>query len=101
MARNPRNGYVRSICGYFAAVLGDRVRAESETAQALILAADDSETRWMAILTYEALAEREASLAVLSRSSRPQLMDITRWPDVADLSQDLRFLQLLATLKLK
>ncbi|MEO8591704.1 MAG: protein kinase [Candidatus Solibacter sp.] len=101
MARNPRDGYVRSIRGYFAAALGDRGRAESETAQALILAPGDAETRWMAILTYEALAEREASLAVLSRSSRPQLMDITRWPDVADLSQDFRFLQLLATLNLK
>ena len=101
MARNPRDGYVRSIRGYFAAALGDRVRAESETAQALSLAPDDAETRWMAILTYEALGEREASLAVLNRSSRLQLMDIARWPDVADLGRDPRFLQLLSTVNLK
>jgi tetratricopeptide (TPR) repeat protein len=101
MARNPREGYVRSIRGYFAAALGDRVRAESETAQALSLAPDDAETRWMAILTYEALGEREASLAILNRSSRLQLMDIARWPDVADLGRDPRFLQLLSTVNLK
>ena len=101
MARNPRDGYVRSIRGYFAAALGDRVRAESETAQALSLAPDDAETRWMVILTYEALGEREASLAVLNRSSRLQLMDIARWPDVADLGRDPRFLQLLSTVNLK
>lgn len=101
MARNPRDGYVRSIRGYFAAALGDRVRSESETAQALSLAPDNAETRWIAILTYEALGEREASLAVLSRSSRPQLMDITRWPDVADLGQDPRLLHLLLALNPK
>jgi tetratricopeptide (TPR) repeat protein/TolB-like protein len=96
LARNPRQAYVRSIRGYFGAALGDRVRAESETAQALSLAPDDAETRWVAILTYEALGRREASLAVLNRSSRQQLMDITRWPDLADLQHDSRFLELLA-----
>jgi predicted Zn-dependent protease len=101
MSRNPRHAYVRSIRGYFGAALGDRVRAESETAQALSLAPDDAETRWVAILTYETLGQREASLAVLNRSSRQQLMDITRWPDLADLQHDPRFLELLATLNLK
>ena len=99
MAGNPRDGYVRSIRGYFAAALGDRVRAESETKQALSLAPNDAETRWTAILTYETLREREASLAALNRSSRPQLMDITRFPDLADLAKDPRFIQLLATFK--
>jgi len=101
IARDPRNGYVRSIRGYFAAALGDRVRAESETTQALSLAPDDAETRWSAILTYQALGKREASLAVLKRSSRQQLMDIARWPDLADLRSDPRFLQLLATFNVR
>ena len=101
MARNPRNTYVRSVRGYFAAALGDRIRAESETAQAMSLAPDDAETRWAAILTYEALGEREASLAILNRSPRQQIMDISRWPDLADLQHDSRFLQLLAKFNLK
>ncbi len=101
MAKNPRNGYVRSIRGYFSAALGDSVRAESETAQAMSLAPDDAETRWAAILTYEALGEREASLAILNRSPRQQVMDISRWPDLADLRNDSRFLQLLAKFNLK
>jgi tetratricopeptide (TPR) repeat protein/TolB-like protein len=101
MARNPRNTYVRSVRGYFAAALGDRIRAESETAQAMSLAPDDAETRWAAILTYEALGEREASLAILNRSPRQQVMDISRWPDLADLQHDPRFLQLLAKFNLK
>jgi tetratricopeptide (TPR) repeat protein/TolB-like protein len=101
LARNPRDGYVRSILGYFAAALGDRGRAETETKQALNSKPDDAETRWTAILTYEALGEREASLAVLNRSTPLQLMDITRWPDVADLARDPRFLRLLLTLNLK
>jgi Flp pilus assembly protein TadD len=101
MARNPRDGYARSIRGYFGAALGDRVRAESETAQALHLAPDDAETRWIATLTYEAMGQREASLAVLNRSSRLQLMDVSRWPDLADLQRDSRFTQLLAAQKAK
>jgi tetratricopeptide (TPR) repeat protein/TolB-like protein len=101
LSRNPRDGYVRSILGYFAAALGDRGRAETETKQALNSEPDDAETRWTAILTYEALGERDASLAVLNRSTPLQLMDVTRWPDLADLAQDPRFLQLLATLNLK
>jgi eukaryotic-like serine/threonine-protein kinase len=101
MPRNPRDGYPRAIRGYFAAVLGDGIRAESETAQALNLAPDDAETRWVTILTYEALARRESSLAVLAHSSRQQVMDVNRWPDLADLRHDSRFLQLLADFNLK
>jgi hypothetical protein len=101
MSRNPRDGYPRAIRGYFAAVLGDGIRAESETAQALNLAPDDAETRWVTILTYEALARRESSLAVLAHSSRQQVMDVNRWPDLADLRHDSRFLQLLADFNLK
>ena len=83
-------------CGaYFGAALGDRARAQSETAQALSLAPDDAETRWIAVLTYEALGQREATLAVLNRSSPLQLLDVTRWPDLADLRRDSRFSQLL------
>jgi hypothetical protein len=47
------------------------------------------------------MGQREASLAVLNRSSRLQLMDVSRWPDLADLQRDSRFTQLLAAQKAK
>jgi Flp pilus assembly protein TadD len=97
IARNPRDGYVRSYLAYLSAVLRDRTRARSEIEQALRLSPDDSDVRWMAVLTYEALDDREASLAVLGSASRESLEELSRWPDVADLARDARFQQLMAS----
>jgi hypothetical protein len=55
-----------------------------------------SETRWNAVLSYEALHLRNSTLALLSTSTPEQLADVNRWPDLADLHNDPRFLQLLA-----
>jgi eukaryotic-like serine/threonine-protein kinase len=96
MAKNPRNGYVRSILAFLCARLGDRPRAESEIAQALQLSPSLADTRWMAALTYETLGNREATLSVLSPSPAQLIEDLSRWPDVADLHTDSRFKQLLA-----
>jgi tetratricopeptide (TPR) repeat protein len=97
MARNPRDGYVRGFLGYFSAALGDRSRAESELAQALRLMPDDSDTRWRAALAYEALGLRDKTLELLRTSTAEQLADINRWPDLADLHQNSRFLELLTS----
>jgi tetratricopeptide (TPR) repeat protein len=101
MARNPRNGYVRAFLGYFAAALGDRRRAESEIAQALRLFPNDADTRWRAVLSYEALGLRDKTLEVLSTSTAEQLGDVNRWPDLADLHRNRRFLELLASKQVK
>ncbi|HEV2198257.1 MAG TPA: protein kinase [Bryobacteraceae bacterium] len=95
IASNPRNGYVRAYLAYLAAINGDRSRAESEAAQALQLAPDLSDAKWMAVLTYEAMGRRDASLAVLASAPTAMLQDLSRWPDVADLSKDSRFVNLL------
>ena len=96
MARNPRDGYVRSFLAYLCARLGDRQRAESEIAQALQLSSN-ANTQFMAAVTYEALGMRDATLAALGAASVDVLADLSRWPDVADLSKDPRFLKLLAS----
>ena len=101
MARDPRDGVVRSRMAFLSARLGDRKRAESEIAQALQLSPESDVTRGAAVWTYEALGERESSLAVLRSSSDDVLVDAARWPDLADLHEDSRFQQLLASRKVK
>ncbi len=97
MAKNPRDGYVRSFLAYLCARTGDRRRAESEIAQALQLSPNDADTRWMAALTDEALGRRNETLGVLAASPSELLSDLSRWPDVADLHKDSRFLDLLVS----
>jgi len=101
MARNPRSGYVRSFLAYLCAATGDRRRAESEIAQALQLSPTNADARWMAVVTYESLGRRDASLAVLGASTAETIADINRWPDVADLRTDSRFQQMLKTHQIK
>jgi eukaryotic-like serine/threonine-protein kinase len=101
MTRDPRNAEIRSHIAYLCARLGDRSRAESEIAQALQLSPNDGDARWMAAITYEALGQRDKSLAILSTSPAGVLADVSRWPDVADLRADPRFIELLASHPLK
>ena len=97
MTKNPRDGYVRAFLAYLCAGIGERARAESETAQALQLSPNDASTQWMAVLTYEALGRRNDALAIVGASSGEMLADLNRWPDLADLQKDSRFKQLLTT----
>ncbi len=97
VVNNPRRGKMRSFLAYLCASLGDRSRAESEVAQALQLSPDDADTRFMSALTYEVLGRRDDTLAVLGASSNEVIADLSRWPDVADLHRDSRFLELLTS----
>ena len=101
MAKNPRDGYVRSALGYLAGRMGDVRRAESEIAQALRLSPADADTRFIAVLTYEALGRRQDTLAVLGASPKDVIADLSRWPEVDDLHRDPRFIQLLASHQIK
>ena len=101
MRNNPRNGYTRSHLAYLCALLGDRRRAESEIAQALQLSPNDADVRWQAVITYEALGNRKGTLDLLSSSPNEVIAELSRWPDLADLHRDSRFLQLLAARQIK
>jgi eukaryotic-like serine/threonine-protein kinase len=97
VVKNPRSGYARSFLSYLCANTGDRHGAESEVLQALQLSPDDAGTQFMAALTYEALGRRGEALGVLSTASNEVVADLSRWPDVADLHRDTRFIERLTS----
>lgn len=94
---NPRLGRTRAFVAYFAARLGDRRRAEDEIDQALLFSPGDNKIKRRAVLTYEALHERERSLAVLRTTTPEMLRELNSQPDLADLREDPRFQELVAT----
>ncbi len=93
---DPRDGSERAQLAYFAARLGDLRRAEFEIAQAIQVSKNDSDACILAVLTYEALGRREQSLGLLT-SSPAVLGQLKRYPELADLRRDPRFLQLLSS----
>jgi eukaryotic-like serine/threonine-protein kinase len=97
LARDPRDGLVRSRVAYLCASLGNRARAESEIAQAMQLSPEDANARDMAVDVYEALGRREDALAILRNSPDSVLLAAIGWPDLAELHKDSRFQQLLAS----
>jgi hypothetical protein len=64
--------------------------------QALQLSPSDSEVIRRAVLTYEMLGERDRALAVAERATSSVLHELDRHPDLAVLSQDSRFRELIA-----
>ena len=52
----------------------------------------DKQIEWMAMLTYEALGQRDDSIKLLEAASYAVLADVSRFPDLADLARDSRFL---------
>ena len=100
LAENPRRGYTRAFVAYFAVRLGYRDRAEEEISQAMKFAPDDNKVIRRAVLTYEALGERDRAVASLAQATPQLLRELDRQPDLADFRQDSRFTQLVAqTLK--
>jgi len=96
IALNPGDGRTRSHLAFVCARLGDSRRAQSEIAQARLQSRNDSQVRFMAVATFEALGRRDDALKLLSTVSHTELADVSRWPDMADLSQDPRFLKLFS-----
>jgi serine/threonine protein kinase/tetratricopeptide (TPR) repeat protein len=96
IAKNPRHARVRSALAYLCVSLGDRSRAASDIAQALALSPNDANVQFLAVSTYECLHRRDDALAVLADAAAGMLADVNRWPDLADLRKDSRFLNLLA-----
>src|SRR5262249_45702756 len=95
VARNPRQGLSRVFLGMVAAQLGDRRRADAELSQSLALDRNVATVMRQAVIGYEALGERDAALAILSRAPNNVLKELSSQPDVKDLQQDQRFKSLL------
>src|SRR5271165_1262479 len=95
IARNPLDGATHSQLAFVCARLGDATRAESEIAQALRWSPDDATVHFQVVASFEAMGRRDDALKLLSTCSYAELADVNRWPDMADLSRDSRFLQLL------
>jgi tetratricopeptide (TPR) repeat protein len=104
---DPQNGRARSELAYLSARLGqDPERAASDAQQAVRFWPDDQDTRWMAVVTYEALGQgkpghyRDVVFSMLGSvppTMLPALLaELSRYPDVAGLTKDSRFLRLLA-----
>lgn len=98
MTRGPRDGKIRSYLAFLSARLGDPNRAESEIKQAQAMSpADDASVRFMTAATLEAMGRRDDAIKLLTSFSYSELGDVSRWPDMAGLSHDSRFLALLAS----
>jgi Flp pilus assembly protein TadD len=95
MIRDPADGLVRSGVAYLSARLGNRDRAQLDIAQALSLASDVADVRDMAVWVYEALDKRNDAIEILKKSPDVVLLEVFRWPDLADLHKDSRFKELL------
>ena len=95
LLQDPRDGFLRSLVAYASARLGDTRRAEMEIAQALKFSPHDSKVLRFAALTYETLNQRDKALEVLSSASADLLSELNRQPDLAELRQDSRFIELL------
>ena len=93
--QNPRLGFERAFIGYFAARLGQRSRAIDETEEALQLYPDDSKVLRRAILTYEALGQRDRALDLAAIAPASLLRELDRHPDLADFRLNSRFRQVL------
>src|SRR5438270_2292645 len=96
LKENPRLGYPRGYVAYIAARLGDRKRAEDEIAQALQLSPRETKVIRSAVLTYEALGERDRAIQILDTATPHLLRELDRQPDLADFSHDSRFRQIVA-----
>jgi tetratricopeptide (TPR) repeat protein len=95
LAQNPRLAETRAYVGYFEAMMGNRDRAHQQIAEALALAPADAEVQRRAVLTYEALGERDLALPILRSLSLGVLKQIARHPDMADFSKDPRFKEVM------
>lgn len=92
---NPALGYPRGYVAYCSAQLGDTRRAEAEIGQAMRSSPGDNKIIRNAVLTYEALHQRDRAIAALKSATPELLHELERHPDLADFCQDSRFQQLV------
>jgi serine/threonine-protein kinase len=97
VALNPKQAGSRAFLGLVAAQLRDRRRAEAELSQSLALEPENAIVIRRAAMGYEVLGQREKTLASLVHAPDGLLEELTHQPDMKDLQNDPRFLELLET----
>jgi eukaryotic-like serine/threonine-protein kinase len=93
---DPHDGFIRAYVGYFAARLGDPARADDEIVQAKQESPSDTMVTRRAVLTYEALGQRDRAIEALIGAPPELFRELDRHPDLAELRRDLRFKQIEA-----
>jgi hypothetical protein len=71
-----------------SARLGDRKNAKNEIAQALQMSKGETKVIRNAVLTYEALGERDRAIHVLRGATSELLRELDWQPDLADFRRD-------------
>ena len=99
VVENPSQAYPRGFVAYCAARLGDDKRAEAEVVQALKSSPGDNKVVRNAVLTYEALHQRDRAIDVLANATPDLLHELERHPDLADFCRDPRFQKLAAKIE--
>lgn len=92
---DPSDAPARAFVAYFALRLGDRPAAERELVQALHFGPNDRTVLRRAVLCFEAMNQRERSVAVLQNAPPDLLRELNRQPDLTALQSDPRFQALL------
>lgn len=93
---NPNSYLVRAHMAYIQARLGQKDNARSGIAQAMKSPDKDKQILLCAILTYEAMGDREQALKMIGQISPAMKITIEHHSDLADFSRDPRFIQLMA-----
>src|SRR5262249_40278564 len=91
LQENPRSGFARAYIAYCAARLDRKEQAEAEIAQAVRLSPGDDRGIRRAVLTYEALGERDRALAMLTNATSDLFRQLARHPDLREFAEDPRF----------
>jgi eukaryotic-like serine/threonine-protein kinase len=99
LSRDPRRAYSRAQLALLLAQMGERRRAEFEFAEALVLEPENALVMREAIIGYEALGERDRSLALLRRAPSGTIAELNRNPDVPKLREDPAFQDMIGKLK--
>ncbi len=95
IATNPRSSLARVRLALLSARLGDMHRASFELSQALGMDGGNAPATPDAVQALEVLKQRDKAIEILQKAPRSLLEELGRVPDLIDLRQDPRFLQLL------
>ena len=90
---DPRDVRQRARVAYLLARLGDRQQKQNPKLRRHKVSRDDADICLMTVLTYETLGGRRKETLDLLANSPSILVQLIRYPELADLRRDPRFQQ--------